>query len=233
MSGNLLPLAGKHVLLTGDSHMEWSQFGVKLAAKLKAAGARVTQLAIGGSAAFQWASGKPVCRADGEGKKCISLADIKAAGPYDIAIISLGTNDAANAGKAGGDMTVASRGAIADTKRFADAIGAKQTWWVGPPTMGKNETKQSYVAYYSNRNMEFVYAAGFATFGSFAIDSRPANPGAPDGDGVHVGTKSGEKWAQLVFDKVEAGQTSGTNMNLVLFIGATAATVLLLGRRRG
>jgi hypothetical protein len=232
-----MDLSGKRILLTGDSHMEWSPFGSKLEAKLKAAGARVSRLAIGGSAAYQWASGKPVCRTISGQKKCLSAADLKAAGPFDIAIISLGTNDGANASAAKTDLAAAAAVAVADIKKLATAIGADQTWLVGPPTMGENDkkvTKDRSIPHYTNRNMEFVYAAAAPVFGSLLIDSRAANPGAPDGDGVHVGKASGEKWAQLVFDRVAGGAVKASKSILPMVavgLGA-AALALYLWRRR-
>ncbi|NJN63440.1 MAG: hypothetical protein HC882_00250, partial [Acidobacteria bacterium] len=84
---------GKRVLLTGDSHMEWSPFGRALEAKLRDLGAAVTNISVGGSSARSWASGR-ACRPGTS--TCRTLAELAAARP-DIAIISLGTNDAANA----------------------------------------------------------------------------------------------------------------------------------------
>jgi lysophospholipase L1-like esterase len=228
-------LAGKRILLTGDSHMEWSPFGSKLEKKLKDRGAVVTRLAIGGSAAFQWASGKPVCRTIEGGRKCLSTAELKAAGPFDLVIISLGTNDGANASAAKTDLAAAAKVAVADIKKMADAIGAPQTWWVGPPTMGPNEsraTNDRSIPHYTNRNMEFVYAAGKPVFGAFTIDSRAANPGASDGDGVHVGSASGEKWAQLVVDKVAAGPSSFPIVPVAVVTAAVGVGLFVWWRRR-
>ena len=42
-------LRGKRVLLTGDSHLDWSKVGSELERLLTAEGAKVTRLAVGGT----------------------------------------------------------------------------------------------------------------------------------------------------------------------------------------
>lgn len=108
-----MDLRGKKILLTGDSHMDWSKWGKSLQELLENEGAIVTRLAIGGSNLRQWLNDKEVCRklypgfikadqtysgrGSERGKKCITLSDLKAKGPYDLVIISSYGNDIAEA----------------------------------------------------------------------------------------------------------------------------------------
>ena len=181
-------IAGRRVLLTGDSHMEWSPFGRLLAAKLRRAGAVPVNFAIGGSTARAWASGSPVCH----DARCVTIADLRASRP-DVAIISLGTNDGANADAAGGDQVAAARQAAEQLLAFTRRVGAPVTWIVGPPSMAGR-------GHYTDAAMAPVVAAFASAFPGRFIDSRSVP--RLDGDGVHMGPRSGEIWAQLVFDEV-------------------------------
>lgn len=223
-----MTLAGKRILLTGDSHMEWSQFGVKLDQLLNAAGARVTRMAIGGSSAQQWASGKPVCRTMNGNKLCYSPAELRAAGPFDLVVVSLGTNDAANASAANADRTRAAEKAADDLEKFMASIGASAFVVVGPPVMPDR------IAHYTNANMAPLVDVFARRFGARFIDSRPVP--RIDGDAAHVGRKGGEAWSKYVFDRLEAGGAVGTRGGgfpaPLLFLGAAGAA-FWWWRRRG
>jgi len=188
--------AGKRVLLTGDSHMEWSQFGSRLAAKLRERGATVVNLSVGGSSARSWASGGQVCR-PGASTGCLSIAALRAQGPYDLALISLGTNDAANAAVTGGDLSAAARRTAQHVQQLVQQIGARETWIVGPPRISRT------TGHYTDATMAPVSEALKSTFGSHFIDSR-AVP-RMDGDGIHVGAQGGEAWAQYVIERMASG----------------------------
>lgn len=223
--------SGASVLLTGDSHMEWSQFGVQLAALLRAQGARVTNLSIGGSSARSWASGRPVCR-PGESSGCLTVADLVARGPYDLAIVSLGTNDAANAHAAGANATNAARQTAERVATVAQQIGARRTWLVGPPRMGRTS------GHYTDQTMAPVADAFASAFRGHPtirfIDSRPVR--RSDGDGIHVGRRGGEEWARFVLSQGGSLASAGGLGYPLIFGSATLAALGLVwwlsGRRR-
>jgi hypothetical protein len=184
-------IAGRRVIILGDSHVDGSTFGKSLEKMLAANGASVTRMGWGGSAARTWIAGRPIF-----GKQ-YTLEQVRTSGPYDVAIVSLGTNDGANAGVNTQDAGALSREAdksIAQIKQVMDATGASVVWWVEPPVMGDR------VKHYTNYNIDFVRKAGRREFGSRSIDSTVV--GAPDGDGVHLGGRGGQAWAQVVHDKV-------------------------------
>jgi len=231
-------------LLTGDSHMEWSPFGRVLERLLTDAGAKVTRLAIGGSAAFQWAESKPVCRTINGEKKCLSVDDLNAAGPYDLAVISLGTNDAANAGviaeaktwlEYGGlaaeqrrKLDASIKGAVEDLQKFAKKLNARRVIFVGPPTMSDKRTlpasSDRSLFYYTNDNMGVFYKLARPVLGAALIDSRPANSPRQDGDGVHVGPKDGARWARYVFERLE-----GESASVWPYVAGTLAALAVIG----
>jgi lysophospholipase L1-like esterase len=202
----------KRIVILGDSHVDGSTFGKALERKLAAEGAVVTRFGWGGSAARTWLAGKHTL-----GKQ-FTLQQVKASGPYDIAIISLGTNDGANAGVGTQDAATLKAEAaksVSQIKQIADAVGASVTWWVEPPRMGDR------VKHYTNYNIDFVRSAGRSAFGSRAIDSTVV--GTPDGDGVHLGGKGGEAWAAVVHERVL------TDTGALLPAWLWAASALTLG----
>lgn len=235
---------GMKVLLTGDSHMEWSPFGRELEKLLTAAGAKVTRRAIGGSAAFQWAGPGPVCRTISGEKKCLSIDDLNADGPYDLVVISLGTNDAANAGVIAGTATWLEygrlpaeqqrkldgsiSGAVADLQKFAKKLKAARVIYVGPPTMSDKRalpaSADKSLGYYTNDNMAAFYRLARPVLGSALIDSRPANKSRQDGDGVHVGPKDGARWAKYVFERLE-----GESASVWPYVAGTLAALAVIG----
>lgn len=156
-------------------------------------GASVKRFGWGGSAARTWLAGK---RAMG---KQYTVQQVKDGGPYDIAIISLGTNDGANAGVGTQDKarleSEAAR-SVAQIKQIADSVGAKKTYWVEPPVMGDK------AKHYTNYNIDFVRREGRKVFGTAAIDatSIPAHPS----DGVHQYGDNATQWATIVRDYVLA-----------------------------
>lgn len=204
------------VLLTGDSHMEWSPFGVQLEKLLRDSGADVVRMAIGGSAARQWAAGGQVCRTMNGERKCLSAADLRAAGPFDLAIVSLGTNDAANASAGNVDRTRAAEKAADDIETFMRLVGPRDFIVVGPPTL------KDRIAHYTNANMAPLVDVFARRFSGRFIDSRPVEH--VDGDSVHMGRQGGAAWAQFVFDRLggRGGVSSFAGKNVVglLVVGA-------------
>ena len=200
-----MDLVGKRILLTGDSHMDWSPFGVKLEQFLREAGAQVTRKAIGGSAARQWASGRAVCRTINGVKLCFTAEDLRASGPYDLVVVSLGTNDAANASAANADRTRAAEQAASDVEKFMGLLGSPSFVVVGPPMM------RDSVAHYTNANMAPLVDVFSRRFGSRYIDSRPVPK--TDGDGVHMGRIGGAAWAQLVTERLKGSSSALVSNN--------------------
>lgn len=215
------------VLLTGDSHMEWSPFGVRLEQLLKDRGASVVRMAIGGSSARQWASGNPVCRTMNGNRLCYSAADLRAAGPFDLVVVCLGTNDAANASAAGADRTRAAERAADDIETFMGLLGSPRFVVVGPPRM------RDSIAHYTNANMAPLVDVFARRFSGRFIDSRPVPK--TDGDAVHFGRQGGTAWAQLVFDRLRdtpgAVQQNTTAMGAG-FVAVAALLFFWLRRRR-
>lgn len=218
-----MSLAGKRILLTGDSHMDWSPFGVTLDRLLREAGAVVTRKAIGGSAARQWASGKQVCRTIDGNKVCFSADDLRAAGPYDLVVVSLGTNDAANASAENADRTRAAEKAADDVEKFMGLLGSPRFVVVGPPLM-KDST-----AHYTNANMTPLVDVFARRFGGRFIDSRSVPK--TDGDSVHMGRKGGETWAQLVVARLPS-MTGGASAVNGLLLALLAGAAFVAYRRR-
>lgn len=237
-----MTFAGKRVLLTGDSHMDWSPFGSKLEELLRSSGATVVRRAIGGSSAKQWASGRQVCRTINGVKLCYAAEDLRLAGPFDLAIVSLGTNDAANASAANADRTRSAEKAADDVEKFMQLVGVQNFVVVGPPTL------LDRIAHYTNANMTPLVDVFSRRFGSRYIDSRSVPH--VDGDSVHMGRKGGAAWAQLVFDRVSSGSpelptassaggsqgladtASSDNTNLFIALGLSAIAVLILLKRK-
>ena len=205
-----MQLQGRRVLLTGDSHMEGA-FGAALERKLLDQGAIVTKLAVGGSSARAWASGT-ACRPGTE--SCLTVEELIAAGPYDVVIMSLGTNDAANANRAGADLEDAAARAASNVWTFAERLGAPATFVVGPPTMADR-------GYYTNEAMAPVanaLAQAFPRQPIRFIDSRSVP--RLDGDGIHMGRRSSEPWTELVMSHVLEADTPMRSMNLARLLWA-------------
>jgi lysophospholipase L1-like esterase len=197
---------GKRVLITGDSHVDWSPFGVQLEARLREAGATVVRLGIGASSARSWTRGEPVCRTLGGERRCLTVADLRAQGPYDLAIIALGTNDAANAHAEGANLAQAALVTASRLRQHAQAIGAPETWIVGPPRMGRTS------GHYTDQTMAPVAEACASAFQEGAIqfvDSRAVPK--TDGDGVHVGRRGGEAWSAYVVQQIQSSGARAIN----------------------
>ena len=209
-------VSGKRFIIIGDSHSD-APYGVgpKLAEAMTARGATVKVMAIGGSAAFSWLGSKPVCRTYGRDRKCHQLNEV-AGQNFDAAIIILGTNDAANAEKAGRDGHNRQT-QLAIIVRQLQSLGNKLapvTIWVGPPLMGAKQDGRVY----SNAAMNALYEKATPVFGANAIDSRKLMPAVLGGDGVHLGPKGYAFWA----DKL-AGEIFARNFGVTEGSGVTAS----------
>jgi lysophospholipase L1-like esterase len=199
------------IVIIGDSHSDTFTFGSNLKELLEAKGATVDVMGVGSSAAYYWLQPK-TCRIGTNW--CRKLSDAVGKG-YDLAIIALGTNDAANANKAAGKNAARRepllRQAIKDIEKVGGKIAPRMIW-VGPPKMAaSNDTKSGIFQWYTNDAMNALYAVGLPYFGDRAIDSRPLMPEKLGGDGVHMGKEAYKVWAQGVADKIDvSGGSEGT-----------------------
>lgn len=193
------------VLLLGDSHTHGS-YGSALESLFKKAGHTVTRVG--------WVSANAQHYLNGTYKK-LKLghtgdfdADVKGKS-FDVAIVSLGTNDAAGAGS-----DAASRAAAANIKKLADSIRATKVYWVGPPSFDPDAARKYNASFATddlNARAARMWSAGSDLFGTNAIDPRPATkaftgtmkPTAkmPKGD-IHFQRAGGEAWAKFVFAAV-------------------------------
>lgn len=208
----------KTAVIIGDSHVDPSggmPFGKDLAALLRAQGYDVTQAGVGATDARMWASafvavGSPVCNNAG---RCVDPRTLPQS--PDLLVISLGTNDAANA--AVGGLSVTS--AVADVKKVIAAFAPKAWFWVGPPWMG-----DKIKGYLNDAMAQFYNAANSA--GVPIFDSRPstkASVQAGSGDGVHLGPQGGQIWADAVASAIASTGGSGSSWKPL----AIAAGILL------
>jgi lysophospholipase L1-like esterase len=183
----------KRALIVGDSHADWTPFAKALASKVGALGYSVTRAGVGGTSARTWLKAE-VCRPKKD--KCVKVADLQKGGPWDLVLISLGTNGAANANKAGVDAgaQIAQR-----VKTLATKLAGKRTIWILPPTLRGN------VEWYSPAALLPVYKHAGES-GLELFDSRPVTEGVvtkKSGDGVHPGAAVGKAWADAVAKQVQ------------------------------
>jgi lysophospholipase L1-like esterase len=206
----------KTALIIGDSHVEPAgSFGPALAKLLQAQGYAVTVAGVGSTNAHQWATQSVVCRPDKS--RCVDLSQLPRS--PDLLVISLGTNDAANAA-AGGASVAAS---VADVKRVIAKFDAGRTFWIGPPAT------RGTVQYYTSAAINAYYAAAKAS--SVPIfDSRPAtSPLVNQGDGVHFYGAAAQTWA----DAVARGIESQSSYKAKIAFGLATAAVLAILWRKG
>lgn len=205
-------------LIIGDSHVDPTNgmpFGQELTSLLLAQGYDVWLNGVGASNAHMWATTNPVCNNTG---RCVNKSDLPK--NPDLLLVSLGTNDAANA--AAGGQSVAA--AVADLQKTIGSFAPKSSIWIGPPWM--RET----VAYYTNDAMAKLYdAAAAANVPIF--DSRPATQQAVQagsGDGVHLGEAGAKIWAAAV---MQSAKKSFPWLALFGIAAATMAGVYVIQRR--
>lgn len=170
-----------NVLLLGDSHT-LGFYGQALAQLFKGMGADVTVVANAGAAAVDYlAGGKHAAQVPTRLSKPLG---------FDIAVITLGTNDAAASDNA-------PPGTSADRlKSLADALPSSNVWYVGPPAFSAQVAAQ--VAGNLNTRAGAILNEALKRFGFRTIDSRPSTVGGGDL------APQGEAWAQAVFKRTTA-----------------------------
>lgn len=176
-----------NVLLLGDSHTVGG-YGTELERLFKARGDVVTRIAHVGAAAGDYLTGKYA----GE------YAALKGR-PFDVVVITLGTNDAAAT-----DYIAPSRTAER-IKALADGVSSRATWYVGPPSFSSNAAR-TYNPVFAKEDLNSraakVFAAVAPAFGDRAIDARPSTAAFVKQTDIHLGPQGGAAWAKAVFDRV-------------------------------
>ena len=199
-----------NVLLLGDSHTVGS-YGNTLTSLFTNTGANVTRLANVGATGSNYLLGKYQ-------KDYAAVA----AQPFDVAIITLGTNDAA----ASDSVTPAKSAEV--FKKLADGLNAKQVWYVGPPAFSDNAARTYNKVFGApgkdlNTRSDAVFKAAQALFGARAIDPRSVTAPFVQEKDIHLGTAGGSAWATAVFAKVRAPASvsdTGPLLPVLTLIGA-------------
>lgn len=193
-------------LIIGDSMVDGSPLAKRLGELLAADGYAVTQSGLGATSADSWDDGDDVIK---RAHKSIDTAKLPRG--VDLLVVSLGTNDGANAYRAGGDLAAKAAKTASRMATIAQLYGARRTVWVLPPWMRDN------VAWYRQAAMEYVYQAAPAS-GLELFDSRPVTREgvlAGSGDGVHPGAKLQRQWAEAIHAQISGG---GSNVLAVVLV---------------
>jgi lysophospholipase L1-like esterase len=183
-----------NVLLLGDSHTVGG-YGSELERLFKARGDSVTRIAHVGAAAGDYLTGKYA----GE------YAALRGR-PFDVVVITLGTNDAAASDHISPAKT-AER-----IKALADGLTSRATWYVGPPSFSDNAARTYNPAFAGppgagkdlNTRAAKVFDAVRVVFGDRAVDARPATKAFVKEKDIHLGPQGGAAWAAEVFRRVAA-----------------------------
>lgn len=209
-------------MIIGDSMVDNSPLAKRLGQLLAADGYQVTQAGLGATSTGSWDDLDVVKRAH----KTVDTGALPK--DVDLLVISLGTNDAANHFRAGGDLTKKAQAAAARIPKIAGLYRARRTLWVLPPWMRDNHQ------WYKQAAMEYIYAAAPSVAGQQGVelfDSRPVTKAgvlAGSGDGIHPGTALGRRWAEAVHKAIRSGGKSSTTW---LLVGMAAAAAVWFSRR--
>lgn len=213
------------ILLLGDSHTA-GPYGSRLERLFDKAGWSVTRVGYGGITAKKYLNGdyKTWPKKVGDFDKAMSKT-------YDVAIISLGTNDAAGQSP---KSDSSARSKAEDIAKLAGMVKAKDIWYVGPPAFNPVSAANyagnpAYKIEDLNSRSDRLWRAVAPMFPNRAIDPREVTrPWTKDLDKVtykgkpapeiHLGDKGGSAWAQLVFDTVVSGASG-----LVVGVGEEVA----------
>ena len=193
------------VLLLGDSHTHGS-YGRELEKLFEAAGWTVTRVGWVGARADNYLNGT---------QERIGLGgagdwNAAKAGRFDVAILTLGTNDAALL-PAGG----AADGAAARLLALSRTLNAGEVWWVGPPAFEAGIARTYNKAFAQddlNARADRLWRAASPLF-SRTIDPRDATRAFMSSSDIHFGPKGGKAWAKAVYDRVSA--VGGTSLSTV------------------
>jgi len=202
-------------LIVGDSHVDWTAFAKALNTKVAALGYEVTNAGIGATSARSWLKDK-TCRPKKD--KCVKVSHLQKTGPWDLVLISLGTNDAANANKAGVDAGAKTAERV---KKLAAKLGGRRTIWILPPVLRGNKK------WYTSKAVKTVYThapeSGLELFNSLPVTQEVITK--KSGDGIHPGSSVGKKWAQAVGAQIQQAPSPQGSiwMGLALVAGSWLA----------
>lgn len=212
-------LSGQRIFLLGDSlSMLPSTPGGKLAAILRASGAKVEVNAIGGRSSFSFLSAKGNCdypqgkkgpkRCDG-GDGAGQLATMLKSFKPTVALVMLGTNDTSNVSVGGSES--AHLAAFTKIINQLEEGGAKVIG-IGPPAFptwdqphGFKNAKGEVYASADLRKASAAFVPKLAKLYDNFIDSRPltedltSKAARPDGIHFHAGAT---KWAERLAEKI-------------------------------
>jgi len=184
------------VLLLGDSHTVGS-YGKALADLFAARGAEVVRVGRVGATASSYL---------GDGwKKLEGVGDFDAAklGQYDLAVVTLGTNDAAAL-----SSSFIAQNAAEALQRVAERLNAATIWYVGPPAFSANAAASYNPVFRQedlNSRADRLWRAVSGLFGGRAVDSRPSTKAFVRESDIHLGDAGGKAWAAAVFQRVQSG----------------------------
>jgi lysophospholipase L1-like esterase len=177
------------VLLVGDSHLV-GPFGNRLESLFTDNGDQVVRLAVGGNAARDFIAGRSKD----------AFAQVTMGQRYDLAIIELGTNDAAN-------LDAVPLAKVANfIGTMAQRIDAGRVFWVGAPAFSPEAAVSNrYWAngYDLNMRAQDVWATVSPLFGDLAIDPRGVTAPYTSKKDIHFWNAGAGKWAEYVFDTVQ------------------------------
>lgn len=208
-------------LVIGDSHVDSSGLAAPLRDGLKSLGYTVTMAGVGATAAATWTDKNPVCRPKKD--KCVDKDTLPKG--IDLLVVSLGTNDAANASAANADKSKEASKTVSKILQLKDFFGAKNMFWIGPPAMADT------MNHYTNENMEYIYKAASAA-GVPVFDSRPLTQKLRetkgDQDAVHFYGKKGKAWADAVLAGMgKTTQHTATSKPKIVIAGGISVAVIV------
>ena len=185
------------VLLLGDSHT-FGTYGSTLETLFRDTGNDVLRVGWVGATARSYLTGtQERIGLGGTGDFAAAVSQ-----PWDVVVLTLGTNDAA-ALPAGGKATSAAQ----NIRALADKFGGSVVWYVGPPAFSEKAARTYNPAFASESLIDKADRLWNEPAPLFerSIDPRAATaPFVKDGD-IHFGPKGGKAWATAVFDTVSQG----------------------------
>ena len=181
-----------NVLLLGDSHTV-GHYGVALEKLLEGAGHNVTRVGIVGAAAYHYNTGKHKSL-KGMWVKRVGDFDTAKTQRYDLAVVSLGTNDVTGWTPAESARQI---------QALMQSLNATRKVWVGPPAFSAYAA-QNYNKDYAkkdlNTRVQELWAILSPVYGRDAIDPRDATRPHVLKKDIHLDAPGGTAWAVNVYE---------------------------------
>lgn len=207
------------ILLFGDSHTV-GPYGEELERRFRDVGYDVVRVAQGGASAVSLLP---------TGIHSAKLAEAVTRGPYDLAIITLGTNDATNS------SSVSVERSARALRELADTLPADDVFWVGSPAFSAEIASTLYPVFASedlNSRAQRLWLEASPGFPGRAIDPRVATLPFVSSSDVHFGRAGGRAWASFVFDAVRSAPSkivADSSRWSPFLIGGLAAAAVWIG----